>query len=206
MIRHELHKRAAENNPIRIGASAVDWMGSGFVRAMSYKLASTAQSGDAAATQALADALNKRLKKISDISNFPLSDSSAAARDFREVQQDWQQHMRPLLEAVATGLGHNSAKAGTKADRYDAGEHMTPSVVLLADDVAQCMASLQLPQARGNEQTDQDVLSRIGQTYAEKEPAALETLADKATRKRRAHIGGRKTAEDHRQRKHAAGQ
>ncbi|SDZ98226.1 histidine kinase [Microbulbifer marinus] len=76
---------------------------SGFVRAMSYKLASTAQSGDYMATQELADALNKRLKKISTISNFPESDSSPAARDFQAVEQDWQQHMRPLLEAVAAG-------------------------------------------------------------------------------------------------------
>lgn len=34
MIRHELLKRQAENRPIRVGASAVDWMGSGFVHAM----------------------------------------------------------------------------------------------------------------------------------------------------------------------------
>ncbi|QKX15906.1 histidine kinase [Microbulbifer sp. YPW1] len=76
---------------------------SGFVRAMSYKLASTAQSGDAAATRELADALNKRLNKISTISNFRDSDSSQVARDFHEVKSDWQQEMRPLLEAVASG-------------------------------------------------------------------------------------------------------
>jgi predicted homoserine dehydrogenase-like protein len=34
MIRHELLKREAEGNPIRVGASAVAWMGGGFVEAM----------------------------------------------------------------------------------------------------------------------------------------------------------------------------
>ncbi|WP_295801341.1 histidine kinase [uncultured Microbulbifer sp.] len=76
---------------------------SGFVRALSYKLATTAQSGDRAATRELTGALDQQLQKIADISNFPLSDTSVTARDFREVQQDWQQHMRPLLASVAGG-------------------------------------------------------------------------------------------------------
>ncbi|MDX1437718.1 MAG: SAF domain-containing protein [Anaerolineales bacterium] len=35
MIHRELQKREAESNPIKIGASAIDWMGSGFVNAVS---------------------------------------------------------------------------------------------------------------------------------------------------------------------------
>ncbi len=34
MIRHELLKREAEHNPIRVGASAFAWMGGGFIEAM----------------------------------------------------------------------------------------------------------------------------------------------------------------------------
>jgi len=36
MIRHELLRRQAQNNPIRVGASAIEWMGSGFVAAMAH--------------------------------------------------------------------------------------------------------------------------------------------------------------------------
>ncbi len=36
MIRRELLRRQAEGNPIRVGASAIEWMGSGFVAAMAH--------------------------------------------------------------------------------------------------------------------------------------------------------------------------
>jgi predicted homoserine dehydrogenase-like protein len=36
MIRRELNRRAAEGCPIRVGASAIEWMGSGFVHAMAH--------------------------------------------------------------------------------------------------------------------------------------------------------------------------
>jgi predicted homoserine dehydrogenase-like protein len=36
MIYKELHRRESEGNPIRVGASAIEWMGSGFVTAMSH--------------------------------------------------------------------------------------------------------------------------------------------------------------------------
>jgi predicted homoserine dehydrogenase-like protein len=36
MIHHELLRRQAEGNPIRVGASAIEWMGSGFVAAMTH--------------------------------------------------------------------------------------------------------------------------------------------------------------------------
>jgi predicted homoserine dehydrogenase-like protein len=36
MIHHELLRRQAEGNPIRVGASAIEWMGSGFVAAMAH--------------------------------------------------------------------------------------------------------------------------------------------------------------------------
>jgi predicted homoserine dehydrogenase-like protein len=36
MIHRELLRRQAEGNPIRVGASAIEWMGSGFVAAMSH--------------------------------------------------------------------------------------------------------------------------------------------------------------------------
>ncbi len=36
MIRNELLRREAEGNPIRVGASAIEWMGSGFVAAMAH--------------------------------------------------------------------------------------------------------------------------------------------------------------------------
>jgi predicted homoserine dehydrogenase-like protein len=35
-IRQELARRAAENRPIRVGATGADWMGSGFIAAMSH--------------------------------------------------------------------------------------------------------------------------------------------------------------------------
>ena len=62
------------------------------------------------------------------------------------------------------------------------------------------MAPLQAPQTGGDEQTDQDVLRRIRQAYAEKKQTALETSADKANRERRPDVGGRQAAEDQRQR------
>ena len=34
MLRHELLRREAEGRPIRVGASGIEWMGSGFVTAM----------------------------------------------------------------------------------------------------------------------------------------------------------------------------
>jgi len=36
MLRHELLKREEERNPIRVGASGIAWMGSGFVEAMAH--------------------------------------------------------------------------------------------------------------------------------------------------------------------------
>jgi predicted homoserine dehydrogenase-like protein len=36
MIYKELQRRESEGNPIRVGASAIEWMGSGFVTAMSH--------------------------------------------------------------------------------------------------------------------------------------------------------------------------
>ncbi|MCX2802700.1 histidine kinase [Microbulbifer thermotolerans] len=76
---------------------------SGFVRALSYKLTAAAQSGDTQSTREMTAALDKQLQKISTISSFPLSDASIEADNFRAVQQEWQQKIRPLLNDVAAG-------------------------------------------------------------------------------------------------------
>jgi hypothetical protein len=80
---------------------------------------------------------------------------------------------------VAARFGHNRGKTGAEANRYDTGENLAFPVILLTDSVAQCMASLQLSQAGRNEQADQDVLSRVRQTYAEKQPPARKAPSDK---------------------------
>jgi hypothetical protein len=83
-------------------------------------------------------------------------------------------------EYVTTGLGHHCCKTGAKANRYNTGDDLALSVVFLAYGVSQRMAAFQLSQTGGNEQTNQDVLSRVRKAYTEKEPAAREAPADKA--------------------------
>ncbi|MGL6159040.1 ATP-binding protein [Microbulbifer sp.] len=87
---------AAEND-----AAAVNLSGS--LRAMTYKSVATASSGDQRATQDLAEQISARLDHIATISEFSPADQQPEAQNFREVRQEWRQHILPLLASVANG-------------------------------------------------------------------------------------------------------
>ncbi|MEX2961802.1 histidine kinase [Microbulbifer sp. TYP-18] len=82
-------------------AAAVNLAGS--LRAMSYRLAATAPSGDIQATDELADEVAQRLARVLSISDFSTSDNLRAARHYNKVMHSWEEEIRPLLHSVAGG-------------------------------------------------------------------------------------------------------
>ncbi|WP_299947354.1 ATP-binding protein [uncultured Microbulbifer sp.] len=96
MVASYIISDAAEND-----AAAVNLAGS--LRAMSYRLAATAPSGDIEATAELTDGVARRLERVLSISDFSASDNLRAARNFRKVIDSWEGEIRPLLDSIAAG-------------------------------------------------------------------------------------------------------
>ncbi|WP_444887710.1 histidine kinase [Microbulbifer sp. JMSA008] len=113
MVASYIISDAAEND-----AAAVNLAGS--LRAMSYRLAATAPSGDMEATATLSNEVTSRLSRVLSISDFSASDNLRAARNYRKVIGSWEEEIRPLLESIAVGR--------TSMDSLQLATHLEPFI------------------------------------------------------------------------------